>query len=68
MKQITRFSIRVEGQTKYACLWEEDRLIPNLTQGSPVKIHGIYYFVRFVETHITEEGDIMQFVILKSKE
>lgn len=67
MKQFTRFSIRPKGKTEYASIGEIEGFVPNLEHNSPIKIRCVYYWVRFVETHITEAGDIIQHVILKEK-
>lgn len=63
MKQITRFYIRAEE--KYAVIKEVNALLPNLTKGHPIKIEGEYFFVIFTETHFTEDGEIVQAVILR---
>lgn len=63
-KQQTRFMLTHPGR-EYEQLAIVDTLVPNLTKGSPVNIHGTYYGVRLIETTISEDGYIDQFVALK---
>lgn len=41
-------------------------LVPNLNLDRPVMIKGIYYWVKLVETILTDDGYIMQHVLLKT--
>ena len=68
MKQITRFCVRPKGHTEYACIMEVDKFVPNLYKDAPVQINGCHYWVRLVETIFTEDGYIMQYVVLKTNE
>lgn len=66
MKQLTRFYVRQKDCIRLECISEVDMLVPNLNLDRPVMIKGIYYWVKLVETILTDDGYIMQHVLLKT--